>query len=155
MLDVEVSERPESFNGGGGLYSTGPDYARFLRMLLEGGQLDHARVLRSETVADMARNHVGNLTVGALRSVMPGTSNDAEFFPGLEKKWGLGGMINTAETPTGRSAGSWAWAGLANTYFWIDPTRSVGGLILTQILPFCDARVLDLFAQFERLIYAE
>jgi len=107
-----------------------------------------------ETVAEMARNQIGELTVGALRSFVPGSSNDAEFFPGMVKKWGLGGMITTDQAPTGRSAGSWAWAGLANTYFWVDPTRRVAGLILTQILPFCDAAVLDLFDRFERAIYA-
>src|SRR5439155_1093180 len=83
----------------------------------------------------------GDLDVGVLRSVLPNSSNDVEFFPEMVKKWGLGGLINTREAPTGRSAGSWAWAGLANTYFWIDPTSRVAGLILTQILPFCDRAV--------------
>jgi len=69
-------------------------------------------VLRPETVAEMARNQIGELTVDILRSVIPDLSNDAEFFPGIVKKWGLGGMINTIDAPTGRSAGSWAWAGL-------------------------------------------
>jgi methyl acetate hydrolase len=154
VLDWPIPERREFYNGGGDLYSTGPDYLRFLRMLLGGGQLDQARVLRAETVAAMARNQIGDLTVGVLQSVMPDASNDVALLPGLVKKWGLGGMINTIEAPTGRSAGSWAWAGLGNTYFWVDPTRSLCGLILTQILPFGDAAVLDLFAQFERLIYA-
>jgi CubicO group peptidase (beta-lactamase class C family) len=155
LVHVDIAERPEFYDGGAGLFSTGPDYVRFLRMFLGGGQLDQVRVLRSETVAEMARNQIGHLTVGIQRSVEPSTSNDVEFFPGLVKKWGLGGMINTAEAPTGRSAGSWAWAGVFNTYFWIDPIRSRSGLILTQILPFCDATVLDLFGQFERLIYAD
>jgi CubicO group peptidase (beta-lactamase class C family) len=155
VLDAPIPERSEFYNGGGDLFGTGPDYLRFLRMFLGGGQLDHARVLRTETVAEMACNQIGHLTVGILQSVMPDTSHDVEFFAGLVKKWGLSGMINTAEAPTGRTAGSWAWAGLYNTYFWIDPTRSLCGLILTQILPFGDAAVLDLFAQFERLIYAD
>ena len=72
----------------------------------------------------------------------------------MVKKWGLGYMISTEEAPTGRSAGSLAWAGLANTYFWIDPTRRLTGVILTQILPFADATVLNLFERFERAIYA-
>ena len=154
MIEVENPERPTFYSGGGGLYSTGPDYLRFVRMLLGGGQLGQARLLRAATVAEIARNQIGELTVGALRSVMPNVSNDVEFFPGLEKKWGLGGMINTHTAPTGRSAGSWAWAGIANTYFWVDPARGLGGLILTQISPFGDAGVLDLFAQFERLVYS-
>jgi CubicO group peptidase (beta-lactamase class C family) len=89
-----------------------------------------------------------------LRSAIPASSNDAEFFPGMVKKWGLGYMITTEEAPTGRSAGSVAWAGLANTYYWLDPTKRVTGVILTQLLPFVDATVLKLFDQFERAIYA-
>ena len=123
-------------------------------MLLGDGQLGQTRVLRPETVAEMGKNQIGELTVGLLKSSVPGSSNDAEFFPGMVKKWGLGYMISTEVAPTGRSAGSLAWAGLANTYYWIDPTRRITGLILTQILPFADAMALELFAQFERGIYA-
>jgi methyl acetate hydrolase len=72
----------------------------------------------------------------------------------VPKRFGLGGMINTARAPNGRSAGSWAWGGAANTYFWVDPRQRVGGLLLTQIVPFADARVLELFGQFERAVYA-
>jgi CubicO group peptidase (beta-lactamase class C family) len=153
-IPFEIPQEPEFFMGGGGLYSTGPDYLRFLRMVLGGGELDGARVLRRETVDLMGQNHIGELTVGLLKTAQPGSSNDAEFFPGMVKKWGLGYMISTEDAPTGRSAGSVAWAGLGNTYFWIDPTRKVTGVILTQILPFADALVLDLFARFERAVYA-
>ena len=69
------------------------------------------------------------------------------------KKWGLGYMISTEEGPAGRSAGSLAWAGLGNTYYWIDPTRRLTGVLLTQVLPFADAQVLTLFEQFEGAIY--
>ena len=62
-------------------------------------------------------------------------------------------LINTAKTPEGRSAGSLAWAGLANTYFWIDPARDVTGVILMQMLPFGDAKCLEAFAGFERGVY--
>ena len=62
------------------------------------------------------------------------------------KKWGLSFLINTAKTAEGRSAGSLAWAGLANTYFWIDPARNVAGVILMQLLPFADAKALEAFA---------
>ena len=49
-------------------------------------------------------------------------------------------LINTRQGPAGRSAGSLSWAGLANTYFWLDPTRQVAGVILTQSLPFVDPK---------------
>ena len=154
MIPFVAPQAPEFLEGGGGLFSTGPDYLRFLRMLLGDGQLDGVRVLRPETVAALSANQIGDLTAGVLTSAEPLASNDVEFFPGMVKKWGLGCMITTEETPTGRAAGSLTWAGMANTYFWIDPTRRVTGLLLTQILPFGDPAVLDLFARFERAIYA-
>jgi CubicO group peptidase (beta-lactamase class C family) len=153
-IAFEVSQEPEFFMGGGGLYSTGPDYLAFLRMLLGGGSLDGVRVLRPETVADMGRNQIGDLTVGALKTALPRSSNDAEFFPGMVKRWGLGFLITGEDAHTGRSAGSLAWAGLANTYYWIDPTRRVTGVLLTQVLPFADAGALAVFEDFERAVYA-
>ncbi|MGH6741094.1 MAG: 1,4-butanediol diacrylate esterase, partial [Bradyrhizobium sp.] len=109
---------------------------------------------RPETVALMGENHMGALTVQPLRTVNPKFSNDAEFFPGMAKKWGLSFLINTARTPEGRSPGSLAWAGLANTYYWIDPSRDVAGVILMQVLPFADKQCLEAFAGFERGVYA-
>ncbi len=88
-----------------------------------------------------------------LKSVLPDSSLDAEFFPGMVKKWGLGFMINTETAPTGQSAGSLAWAGLANTYFWIDPTKNIAGVILMQLLPFADPQALQTFAEFESGLY--
>jgi methyl acetate hydrolase len=153
-VPFEVPQQPEFFMGGGGLYSTGADYLTFLRMLLAGGSLEGARVLRPETVEEMGRNHIGDIEVGRLESAIPASSNDAEFFPGMVKRWGLGFLITTEDAHTGRCSGSLAWAGLANTYYWLDPTRRVTGLLLTQILPFGDEPVLRLFEDFERAIYA-
>jgi CubicO group peptidase (beta-lactamase class C family) len=85
---------------------------------------------------------------------MPPYTNDVDLYPDMAKKWGLSFVINTATTPEGRNAGSLAWAGLANTYFWIDPARDVAGVILMQVLPFADAKCLEAFADFERGIYA-
>ena len=152
-IPFEIPQDPEFFVGGGGLYSTGTDYLRFLRMLLGNGQLDGVQVLKPETVAEMNKNQIGDLNVTLLKTTMPGSSNDAEFFPGMPKKWGLAYMINAEDAAVGRSAGSLAWAGLANTYFWIEPNKKVAGVILTQILPFADPVVLSLFERFERAIY--
>ncbi len=145
--------KSEFFAGGGALWSTGPDYMTFLRMLLSGGSLNGARVLRQKTVALMAQNHIGDLDVQKLPSVHPETSNDAEFFPGMRKKWGLTWLINTEDVPGRRSAGSLAWAGLFNTYYWLDPVKQVSGVILTQILPFADPIVLGLLNDFETAVY--
>jgi methyl acetate hydrolase len=145
---------PELFTGGGGLFSTAPDYMRFLLALLNGGELDAARILRPETVALMGRNHIGALEVRPMVSAMPRLSNDVELFPGMAKKWGLSFLINTAPGPAGRSAGSLAWAGLNNTYYWLDPARKVAGVLMTQVLPFADAVVLAALDGFEAAVYA-
>ena len=122
-------------------------------MILGRGRVDGAEPLRPETVDLMATNQIGALTVGALRSALPERSNDAEFFPGMVKRWGLGFLITTEDAATGRAAGSLTWAGLANCYYWIDPHRQVTGVLLIQILPFVDPAVMQLYASFERALY--
>lgn len=145
--------RSEFFGGGGALFSTGPDYLAFLRMLMNGGTLDGVRVLAPETVALMAQNHIGDLTVRKLPTTSPEVSYDAEFFPGMPKKWGLTWLINTEDVPGRRSAGSLAWAGMFNSYYWLDPKKQVAGLLMTQILPFADPTVLGLLDGFETEVY--
>jgi len=104
-------------------------------------------------VALMGQNQMGDINVAKLTSVDPVSSLDAEFFPGMIKKWSTGFMLNTADAPTGRSAGSMAWAGLANTYFWIDPKRRMAGVILMQFLPFADPAALQTLTAFETESY--
>jgi CubicO group peptidase (beta-lactamase class C family) len=102
----------------------------------------------------MGQNHIGALNVTKMVSAMPVYTNDVELFPDQDKKWGLSFMINSRKTPEGRSPNSLFWAGLANTYYWIDPSRDVCGVILTQLLPFADRYSLEAFAGLERGIYA-
>jgi CubicO group peptidase (beta-lactamase class C family) len=139
--------------GGGALFSSGPDYLSFLRMLLGGGTLNGTRTLRPETVALMVQNHIGDLNVQNMTTQNPEVSNDVALFPGMGQKWGLTWLINTDDKPGRRSGGSLAWAGLYNTYYWIDPKRQVTGVILTQILPFADPTVLQLLDGFETAVY--
>jgi Beta-lactamase. len=122
-------------------------------MLLHGGQWNGAHVLRPETVALMHANHTGDLPAGVMRTARPEMSNDVDLFPGARVRWGLGYMLNLDPGPSGRSAGTVSWGGIYNTYYWLDPGRRVAGVILTQILPFADARVLGLYGRFERAIY--
>src|SRR5688572_7681419 len=152
-IEFGLPQEPEFLMGGGGLYSTAGDYLRFAQMIMRDGALDGAAVLRPETVAQMAQNHIGPLEVGPVKSAMPELSNDVELFPGISTKWGLSFVINTQPLPTGRSAGSLAWAGLANTYFWIDRTKQVCGVFLSQVLPFYDATAVDLLVKFETEVY--
>jgi CubicO group peptidase (beta-lactamase class C family) len=149
-----VGEGQGFAGGGGGLCGTARDYGRFLRMVLNGGQLDGVRLLRDETVAEMGRNQIGGLAAGRLVSAVPERSNDVDLFPGIPQKWGLGFLINTEPGPNGRRAFSLAWGGLANCYYWIDPARGVGGVLLMQVLPFGDPAALRLFGAFERGVYA-
>ena len=143
----------EFWSGGGPLYSTGRDYLQFLQMLLHGGTWNGAPLLRPETVALMAQNHTGAIPAGVLRTALPAMSCDVDLFPGARIRWGLGYMLNLDPGPNGRSAGTVSWGGIFNTYYWLDPVRRVTGLIMTQILPFADPRVLALYGRFERAIY--
>jgi len=151
---LELPQEPEFEMGGGGLYSTAGDYLKFVRMMLNQGRSDKGQaVLKPETVELMSRNAMGSSKVTLLKTAAPPFSNDAEFFPGMDKSWGLSFMINNEEAPTGRTAGSLAWAGLANTYYWIDQKKGVGGVYVTQILPFADVKSLPLFYAFESAVY--
>ena len=153
QMALEIPQDPEFEMGGAGLYGTIGDYLRFIRMILNRGRANGEQVLKPETVETMSRNQMGDLLVCGLKTVIAPLSNDAEFFPGMAKSWGLSFMINNEQAPTGRSAGSLGWAGLANSYFWIDPTKGIGGAYLTQVLPFVDEQSFPLYMAFERATY--
>lgn len=146
----EKLETPASFSGGGGIYSSAPDYLRLLQALLNGGSLDGAKILRTDSVALMALNQIGSLQAGVMKTTNPALSNDVDFFPGVRLRWGLGHMINADPVPDGRKAGSLTWAGLYNTYYWIDPATRVAGVVMMQILPFADRPALKVYREFER-----
>jgi methyl acetate hydrolase len=150
----EMEQNPEFHMGGGGLYGTAADYIKFTQMILNKGKGNGNQLLKPETVALMGENNIGGIEVGKLPTALPAFTNDVDLFPGMVKKWGLSFLINTAKTPEGRSPNSLFWAGLANTYFWIDPARNVSGVILMQLLPFADKLCLEAFAGFERGVYA-
>jgi len=151
---LERQSERQSFSGGGGIYSSGPDYLTLIHMLLQGGALDGVRILRPDTVALMGQNQIGKIEAGVLKTTTPALSNDVDFFPGISLKWGLGHMINMQPIPDGRSAGSMTWGGLLNTYYWIDPGRRIAAVFMTQVLPFADKRALQIYRQFERGVYA-
>jgi methyl acetate hydrolase len=154
---VEVPQPPlepvKVYRGDGGLYSTAPDYVKFMRMLLGGGQLGKVRILRPETVAMMRTNQIGALNLSEFKSTDPNRSKDGQV-PGSLDKFGLGFALNTKPVESGRGAGSMAWAGLDNTYFWIDPAHKTCAVILMQILPFLDDAPVGVLRDFERAVYA-
>ena len=136
----EMEQNPEFHMGGGGLYGTAADYIKFTQMILNKGKGNGNQLLKPETVALMGQNNIGAIEIGKMTTALPPFTNDVDLFPGMVKKWGLSFLINTAKTPEGRSPNSLFWAGLANTYFWIDPARNVAGVILMQLLPFADGK---------------
>jgi methyl acetate hydrolase len=144
---------PKQFSGGGGIKSTAPDYLTLLQAILNGGGLPGKRILQPQTVERMSTNQIGDIDAGILKTTNPALSDDVDFFPGVRLRWGLAGMINIDPVREGRAAGSQTWAGLYNTYYWIDPASRVAGVIMMQILPFADRRALNVYRQFERGIY--
>jgi len=138
--------------GGGGLASTASDYGRFVRMLLNGGELDGVRVIKRETVALMGQNHIGSIGVPALKTALP-RSADFTFIADGRDKFGLGFLITSDAVPGKRSPGSLSWGGINNTYFWVDPQRGIAGVILMQYLPFADPKALAVHDAFERATY--
>ncbi|MBO1516956.1 MULTISPECIES: serine hydrolase domain-containing protein [Psychrobacter] len=154
LTDFMLDQDPEVHMGGHGLHSTALDYAKFIRMWLnDGASSSGQQVLKPETVRVAEKNGLGDMKIKALPGVIPSLSNDAEFFPGMPKSWGLTFMINDEDAPTGRPAGSLAWAGLANLYFWIDRKNGIGGYWATQILPFADATSVNGYLEMERIVY--
>jgi methyl acetate hydrolase len=139
--------------GGGGLTSTAGDYIRFLRMLLNGGELEGQRIVSADTVELMARDAIGTIAVPALKSVTPEYSNDFSFIAGGRDMWGLGFLITADAVPGKRAAGSLSWGGIYNTYFWVDRSSGIAGVIMMQFLPFADRKALALYDAFERGVY--
>ena len=147
-------ERLEFENGGGGIHTTVEDYLKFIRMILNRGVGNGNRLLEESTLTELRRPDAApNNDVTPMITTNRMVSNPGEFFPGVPKRHSLGFLVNEAEAPTGRSANSLAWAGLFNTYYWIDPTGGIGGVFMTQILPFLDDKAVPLFLEFETAVY--
>ncbi len=152
-IQMPQAESSEFDSGGGGLFSTMSDYTRFMRMILNEGELDGTRVLNAETVAQMATNHMGDIRVTGLKSANPAFFSDADFYPGIPKSWGLTFLINEEPLPNGCPAGALTWAGALNSYFWIDKTTGIAGCYLSQVLPFFDAGASGHFFDFQTAVY--
>jgi methyl acetate hydrolase len=143
----------EPVSGGGGLSSTITDYLRFMRALLNQGTLDDAKILQPDTVDMMFENHIGDLDVTPGPTQMPTMSNDFDMGFGQPAKWGLGFLLHEAQTASGRPKGSVSWAGLFNSYFWIDRENDLCAVIATQVLPFYDTHAVAMLKDFESAVY--
>jgi CubicO group peptidase (beta-lactamase class C family) len=140
----------EVLSGGGGLHGTAPDYIRFLRMLLNGGELDGARVLKPETVRALSEVQTGPLKAGAFKTANGVLTTDFDLYPDMLTGHGLAAVVTPEATKEGRSPGALNWAGIFNTYFWADPEAGKAGVLLTQLMPFGDPDVLALLRALER-----
>lgn len=120
----DLTTRPKLFSGGGGLASTALDYMRFCQMLLNGGELDGARILKQETVQSMTTN-----------SLPPDIHFAMDFIgPSEGSSWGLGFAIRTdpENSRVPGSVGSFMWSGAGGTYFWVDPAEKLIAVEMIQ-----------------------
>ena len=151
--EIDWPQEPEFWGGGHFLYSTPRDYLRFQRMLLGGGTFEGVQILRSTTVEDAFRNHIGELNWPPSQpTAHPELSAQVDLGPNL--KWGLGLLLNEEQAPGMRAPFSGAWAGLFNTHFWVDPKSGVTGSIFSQVLPFADPPALQMYIDYEIALYA-
>jgi len=151
--EIAPPPQPEVYGMGHALYTTGPDYLTFIRMLLGGGVLGGARVLAEDTVKMYCANQIGDLSVGKMTSYAPPLTADVDFFPEQENKFSLGCLMNTEDIEGKRRAGSQSWAGVLNTHYWFDPTAGVAAVIMLQHLPFVDDNCLAIYDAVERQVY--
>jgi CubicO group peptidase (beta-lactamase class C family) len=153
--DLDLPGEPEWDAGGHGSYGTARDYARFIRAWLNDGELDGHRVLKAETVATAFEDHIEGIPMPeVMRSCIPELSLDVPSLP-VPQGWGLGFHLVKADIPGMRSAGTGDWAGIFNTFFWIDRAAGIGALMMAQVLPFFDARIVETLLAFETGVYAQ
>jgi CubicO group peptidase (beta-lactamase class C family) len=153
--ELDLSLEPEWDAGGHGSYGTPRDYARFIRAWLNDGELDGHRVLRADTVATAFEDHIDGIPLPeVMNSCVPELSNDVPALP-VPQGWGLGFHLVKVDIPGMRSAGTGDWAGIFNTYYWIDRAADVGGLLMTQVLPFYDTKFIETLIAFEMAVYAQ
>lgn len=144
----------EFISGGGGLFSTAADYMRFMRMLLGGGALEGARILSDSSMALLTTNQIGSLSAGRMESALPMFSLPVHWYPKMPARWSLAFLINPEDVPGARRAGSLAWAGIANCYYWVDPVSGIAAALFMQYLPFADPAALAAYDAFEKAVYA-
>lgn len=146
----DIPKNPQFYAAGHGSYGTARDFGRFISMLLAGG----APVLRRETV-DLAfcDQLAGAPLPDRTISTEPELVNEFDALP-FPQTWGLGFHITAVDLDGMRRAGTGDWAGLFNSYFWVDRAAAVGAVLMTQVLPFFDAGVVELLVGFEQAVYA-
>ena len=152
FTEAETETEGSAPRGGGGLYSTAGDYCRVLRMLLNKGEHRGTRLLSESACEEMLRNQIGDLNAQVQTTAVPARSNDFIFMNGTQK-FGLGFALESTDQPTGRPAGTASWAGIYNTWFWLDPENEFAAVVMMQTQPFADTWCVALCRAFERTLY--
>ncbi len=151
---VSAPSFPPSVGGGGGLQSTVSDYIKFMRCILNGGALNGKQILNSETTSLMFENHIGEINVGSVETQAADLSADFDLTFNRRAKWSLGFLLHEEPTESGRVAGTVSWAGLFNSFFWIDRQNDLCAVVATQLLPFCDTSAVEMLTSFEEAVYS-
>lgn len=151
-LPFEGPKKSAFYSGGGNLNSTISDYSKFLQLFLSGPSVKE-KVLSQESIDMMISNQTGTLFMQTMKTTSTAISNDVNFFPETEKPWGFGFMINASDVVNGRPAKSAGWAGLFNSFFWLDKKNNLAGLIMMQMLPFLEDGAQKTLRDFEQSVY--
>lgn len=151
-FDLAPPPQPEVYGMGHALYSTAPDYMRFLRMVLNRGQLDGNRILSEGAIDVMLADQMNGLTFQDMISVVPPVTADVIMPP--DTTHSVAFVRHESGMPGKRSAGSQSWAGVCNTHYWIDPAKDLAAVIMTQSLPFVEPPLLKTYDAYERAVYA-
>ena len=144
---------PEFYGMGHALYSTAPDYLRFLRMVLNQGTLHGQRIISEAGLNAMLANQIGSVPIPLLKTTAPPITADVELFPGCKKSHSMAFMRFDEDVPGMRHAGSQGWAGVLNSHYWFDPKANLAGLLMTQSLPFAEPRFMSTYEKFEQAAY--
>ena len=153
-FELAPPSQPEMYGMGHNLYSTAPDYLRFLRMVLRGGELDGNRILSEQAIADMTADHMQGLAFEKMVTTAPPVTADFDPFPGTRLTHSFAFMRNEEAIPGRRGARSFGWAGVCNTHYWLDPAEDIAAVIMTQSLPFVEERTMATYDAYERAVYA-
>jgi methyl acetate hydrolase len=149
-MEIAPPPDPEFYGMGHAMYSTAPDYMRFLRMILNKGQLDGNRILSEKSVADMTGDHMRGLTFETMHSSSPLT---ADVVLDGDPVHSFIAVMNREDIPGKRSAGTQSWAGVCNSHYWVDPAKNIAAVIMTQSLPFAEKPLMDTYDTYERAVY--
>ena len=147
----DLAPQPEWDAAGHGSYGSIQDYGRFVQAWLNDG----AGILQPATVEMALQPQIGGIALPALmKSALPELSNDVPSMP-VPQSWGLGFHLTLADLPGMRSQGTADWAGIFNSYYWIDRSKGIGGVLMTQLLPFFDMPVIETLMGFEMAVYQQ